>query len=555
MNSFSSLFKGIKGKLLLMILIPILLLSFVSIVSMNGIKSQGEKLDSFANSRMQITLGKVRLMNNINVLGRLLWIAHAQDNNFDKRTAAIEKAKSVIIDFDKVYEGYKQNKLTTKGSEFREVLNSQWPIMKEKAFEAMNALEKNNKVADDEMKKIMLTYFAPKVVEVVKSLEESVQYSLDLNDKLVKETEDLMSTIKLTVIVTAVSGCVFLLIFGTLISFNLSKKLTHITEKISSSSYQVNTASNHLSSASQQLSNGASNSASSLEETVASIEELSSMVKLNANHAKEAAALSVLSSKSADEGEIEIKRLIQSMEDIAKSSKQIEEIINVIDDIAFQTNLLALNAAVEAARAGEQGRGFAVVADAVRNLAQRSATAAKDINNLIRNSVQKSEQGSKIAEQSGVVLKNIVSSIKKISELNEEISSASQQQAEGIEQINIAMTQLDTSTQNNANSAEEVASSSTELSSQAEALQSMVSELENIIGGLDYKQGLNSFSEKYEINSPLNLSINRSNFSKNKMHKYNREKSKYEEIIPFGNRSIQEEKVVKIKKLDVNDGF
>ncbi|RYZ67811.1 MAG: chemotaxis protein, partial [Proteobacteria bacterium] len=226
-----------------------------------------------------------------------------------------------------------------------------------------------------------------------------------------------------------------------------------------------------------------------LAETVASTEELSSMVKLNSDNAKQAAALAHTSCKSAEEGENEIQSLITSMTDISASSKKIEEIINVIEYITFQTNLLALNAAVEAARAGEQGKGFAVVAEAVRNLAQRSASAAKDITVLIKESVTKIERGSKVADSSGSVLKNIVTSVKKVSDLNSEIASASAEQANGISQITKAMNELDRATQQNASASEEVAASSEEMSSQAYSLRSLVTELMALIEGASAETG------------------------------------------------------------------
>ena len=183
------------------------------------------------------------------------------------------------------------------------------------------------------------------------------------------------------------------------------------------------------------------------------------------------------------QGEREIRNLIESMKDISQSSKKIEEIINVIDDIAFQTNLLALNAAVEAARAGEQGKGFAVVAEAVRGLAQRSASAAKDITALIQDSVSKIDRGSKIVDNSGNALKTIVTSVKKVSDLNNEIATASAEQANGISQISKAMNALDTSTQQNAAASEEVAATSEEMSSQAESLRNLVANLSLIVNG------------------------------------------------------------------------
>lgn len=278
-------------------------------------------------------------------------------------------------------------------------------------------------------------------------------------------------------------GFLFAVSIGYIFANALAKSLSRISGDISSAADQTSASGNELSAASQQLSAGSSEAAASLEETVASIEELSSMVKLNADHAKEANALSQKSRESAEHGENEINKLISAMEEIAKGSKQIEEIINVIDDIAFQTNLLALNAAVEAARAGEQGKGFAVVAEAVRNLAQRSASAAKDITNLIKDNVSKSETGARVASQSGVVLKDIVTSVKKVSDLNSEISVASQEQSTGLEQISKAMNQLDQATQGNAASSEEVAASSEEMSAQAVLLADLVVDLRAIVQG------------------------------------------------------------------------
>lgn len=298
------------------------------------------------------------------------------------------------------------------------------------------------------------------------------------------------------------AGFLLAVSIGYMFANALAKSLARISGDISSAADQTSASGNELSAASQQLSAGSSEAAASLEETVASIEELSSMVKLNADHAKEANALSQKSRESAEHGENEINKLISAMEEIAKGSKQIEEIINVIDDIAFQTNLLALNAAVEAARAGEQGKGFAVVAEAVRNLAQRSASAAKDITTLIQDNVAKSESGARIASQSGVVLKDIVNSVKKVSDLNNEISVASQEQSSGLEQISKAMNQLDQATQGNAASSEEVAASSEEMSAQAVLLADLVVDLRGIVQGAGHAEPRPEMSAKKKVFTP-----------------------------------------------------
>ena len=273
------------------------------------------------------------------------------------------------------------------------------------------------------------------------------------------------------------------LMLGYLIVRSPIGQLADVARNLAGAGSELGTASGQISSVSQSLSAGSTESAASLEETVASIEELSSMVARNADNAKEASSLSADCRSSAERGEAEIRELIQAISEISKGSKKIEEIIKVIDDIAFQTNLLALNAAVEAARAGEQGRGFAVVAEAVRNLAQRSASAAKDITALIQDSVEKVQRGSSLAASSGTALNEIVSSVKKVADINAEIASASAEQSVGITQISKAMLQLDQTTQQNAAASEEAAASAEEMAAQARALLKLVEDLSEVIDG------------------------------------------------------------------------
>ena len=237
--------------------------------------------------------------------------------------------------------------------------------------------------------------------------------------------------------------------------------------------------------------------AASIEETSAATEEMSSMIKLNADHTHEAKDLAMKAQDKAQGGKKEVDNLILSMNDIATSSKKIEEIVTVIEDIAFQTNLLALNAAVEAARAGEQGKGFAVVADAVRGLAQKSATSAKEIAALISESVQKIENGHKIVTSSGTMLNDIVIEIEKLTSLSTEISNASNEQASGVSNINKAINEMDGVTQNNATSAQKCAEAATVLSQKSDEMHQMVTELIAVIEGRREKGA--KISEKEDI--------------------------------------------------------
>jgi methyl-accepting chemotaxis protein len=204
------------------------------------------------------------------------------------------------------------------------------------------------------------------------------------------------------------------------------------------------------------------------------MEEMTSTVKQNADNAKQANQLAIAARDVAGKGGAVTTKAIDAMDEINKSSKKIADIITVIDEIAFQTNLLALNAAVEAARAGEHGRGFAVVAAEVRNLAQRSATAAKEIKGLINESVQRVTDGSELVDQCGKTLEEIVGSVKRVTDIIAEITAASQEQASGIDQVNKAIMQMDETTQQNAALVEEATSASQSMKEQAKELMRQV---------------------------------------------------------------------------------
>src|SRR5512147_2697308 len=254
----------------------------------------------------------------------------------------------------------------------------------------------------------------------------------------------------------------------------MNDSLVRVVSQVRSGTDTVATASSQIAAGNLDLSSRTEEQASSLEETASSMEELTSTVRQNAENAKQANQLAISASDVAGKGGAVVSQVVTTMDAINEASRKIVDIISVIDGIAFQTNILALNAAVEAARAGEQGRGFAVVAGEVRNLAQRSAAAAKEIKTLIGDSVEKVEGGSKLVAQAGQTMEEIVTSIRRVTDIMSEITAASVEQSQGIEQVNTAITQMDEVTQQNAALVEEAAAAAEALEEQAQNLSAAV---------------------------------------------------------------------------------
>ncbi len=256
---------------------------------------------------------------------------------------------------------------------------------------------------------------------------------------------------------------------------SMRDKLADIVRNVRNGTDTIATASSQIAAGNLDLSSRTEEQASSLEETASSMEELTSTVRQNAENAGQANQLAINASEVAARGGSVVSEVVDTMEQINSSARKIVDIIGVIDGIAFQTNILALNAAVEAARAGEQGRGFAVVATEVRSLAQRSAAAAKEIKSLIGDSVDKVENGSKLVAEAGSTMDEVVSSVRRVTDIMAEITAASHEQSAGIEQVNQAITQMDQVTQQNAALVEEAAAAADSLQEQAAALSEIVS--------------------------------------------------------------------------------
>lgn len=479
----SSWFRGIKGRLLFAAFVPMIGVAIIFGVSLRGLDRVGVILEDAQGLIIPNMEALAEMRQARNKFGYQLWAGIDSVNNPDlmkKRMASVHEA---IEEFSSNYKKYTGNRFASGEAEVHDKAKDRVPEFISQMKQIAALVETGDAEKIQEAKTLMNGRFSENN-DIIRNFNRDVTAiyrEVSLRDRAeAKETRT--NVFNLLIIISLCSASA---IFGLLlwIGAKISKSVGTIAERLSSASGQVTSSVEQLSEAGNSLSQSSTEAAASLEETVAALEEMTSMVQMNSDNAKQAAALSASSRNSAEQGEQEIQTLIKSMTEISTSSKKIEEIIHVIDDIAFQTNLLALNAAVEAARAGEQGKGFAVVAEAVRALAQRSAASAKDISSLIKDSVSQIEKGSQIADQSGAVLTNIVNSIKKVSDLNNEIAAASAEQTTGIQQIGKAMNQLDQASQSNAASAEEIAATSGEINNLALTSQSLTVELNAVIMG------------------------------------------------------------------------
>ena len=318
-------------------------------------------------------------------------------------------------------------------------------------------------------------------------LSDTAMDLADYNEKVADEIntqndKDIVTT-NIMLISINILAIVLLLIFGLMISDMITRPIKTAIDNLNDGMREVSSASTQVAAASQQLAEGTSEQAAAVQETSSTLEETSSMVNQNRENTQEAAALAKQAKQYAEKSSSEMSEMAQSMSELKNSSNEIAKIIKVIDEIAFQTNILSLNAAVEAARAGDAGKGFAVVAEEVRNLAQRSAQAAKDTAVIIESNIELSEGSVVIAKKVRESVESIEDQAKKVSDLLDEISVATNEQAQGVDQINKAVAQMEIVLSGNAQTAEESASASRSLSDQAINVKEIVDTLVVLVDG------------------------------------------------------------------------
>ncbi|MDG0817559.1 methyl-accepting chemotaxis protein [Bdellovibrio svalbardensis] len=481
-SSMGSWFRGIKGKLLFAAALPVLGFTIVYFIAHANFNTLGDLLSTSNKFIIPNLQGVGEMRQARNKFGYQIWAAMNMPTT-EKRMERLKIVHQAIEEFDKGFKLYNSVPSPAELAPTDKLGNDNIVEYLALLKKCADLVESGKPEAYDEVKHQLDGRLWELGTTMNKMTTAALKYFDETALANTKTAEDTIKTANNIILFTTLTACLSIFAILMFIAGRISSSVGSIASRLTTAGSNVASSVEQLNEAGNSLSQSSTEAAASLEETVAALEELTSMVQMNSDNAKQAATLSASSREAAERGEREIQSLIQSMTTISQSSKKIEEIISVIDDIAFQTNLLALNAAVEAARAGEQGKGFAVVAEAVRSLAQRSSAAAKDITSLIKDSVSQIEDGSQIADQSGAVLTNIVTSVKKVSDLNSEIAAASSEQTTGIQQISKAMNQLDQASQSNAASAEEIAATSGEINNLAVTAQNLTVELNLVVMG------------------------------------------------------------------------
>jgi methyl-accepting chemotaxis protein len=498
----------ISTRLVILISLLSVLLITIGGIGLSGISQTNDALKTVYEDRT-VPMGQIAEINRLNMQNRLLIAGSLLDptpEEIAKDTTGIDANLAAI---DKIWSAYMATTLTPEEAKIAKKSADDRTLFEREGLRPSLAALRANDLAN--ARRITFEKNRPLYVAVSADIEALMQLQLDVAKKEFDAATARYANIRMLAIGAILSGLLIAVLFGVALIRGISRSLHHavdiahaiaqgdlsqtlhvdgqdevaqllqalsamqenlakVVADVRIGSESVATASSQIASGNHDLSARTEQQASALEETAASMEELSATVKQNADSARQANQLALSASTTAIQGGEVVNQVVDTMKHINDSSNRIADIISVIDGIAFQTNILALNAAVEAARAGEQGRGFAVVASEVRSLAGRSAEAAKEIKGLINASVERVEQGCVLVDQAGATMTEVVSAIKRVTDLMGEISAASNEQSQGVSQVGEAVMQMDQVTQQNAALVEEMAAAASSLKSQAQEL-------------------------------------------------------------------------------------
>jgi len=503
----------ISTRILMLVCALAVILTFIGLMGLRGISKSNDALKTVYEDRV-VALGQLVPIQRL-MLRNQLAVANAVNEPTPEGVArTIEEFEGNVAAITKEWTDYMATTLTPEEAQnAKGFADARALFVQEGLRPAIAALRSGNK---EEAGRLIREKIRPLYADTAKYMNALVKIQLDESKVEYQAATERYGTQRAVAIATLVAGLVFAFWFGLAllrsIRASLNKaidvsnavadgdltqtitvsgkdeaaqlmqsiagmqgNLINLVSRVRQGSEGVATASSEIAQGNHDLSARTESQASALEETAASMEELSATVKQNADAAKQANQLASNASTVAVHGGEVVGQVVETMKGINESSRKISDIISVIDGIAFQTNILALNAAVEAARAGEQGRGFAVVASEVRSLAGRSAEAAKEIKSLINASVERVEQGTVLVDKAGTTMTEIVTSIRRVTDIMGEISAASNEQSAGVSQIGEAVQQMDTVTQQNAALVEQMAAAASSLKGQAEELVQVVS--------------------------------------------------------------------------------
>src|SRR5450830_934389 len=508
MNNFK-----ISTRLIFLIGLLSVLLIAIGSIGLAGISQSNEALRSVYEDRT-VPMGQLAEINRLNLRNRLLIAGSLLDPTPEEIAKDTTEIDANLVAIDRIWTDYMATYLTPQEAGIAKKSAEDRTLFEREGLRPSLAALRANDLAG--AKRIVFEKSRPLYVAVSTGIEALMQLQLDVAKEQYQASVARYHSTRLLAIGAIIAGLLVAGLFGAALIRDISRalqqavaishaiargdlsqtihlsgqdevtlllqalaamqeNLAQVVSDVRIGSESVATASSQIASGNHDLSARTESQASALQETAASMEQLGATVKQNADNARQANQLAQRASTTAVEGGEVVAHVVNTMKHINDSSKRIFDIISVIDGIAFQTNILALNAAVEAARAGEQGRGFAVVASEVRSLAGRSAEAAKEIKGLINASVERVEQGSVLVDQAGVTMTEVVSSIRRVTDIMGEISAASTEQSQGVAQVSEAVTQMDQVTQQNAALVEEMAAAASSLKSQAQELVGTVS--------------------------------------------------------------------------------